>query len=81
MPAGARPLVASFKEVLNMFKKITAQEQLIKANAEIARLRATVGELPPQETIEGEEAVEQPKLVDRVVTVEETIETLFGGVE
>lgn len=62
-----------------MFKKISLQEQLVRANAEIARLRATVGELPPQETAEGAEAVEQPKLVDRVVTVEETIETLFGG--
>lgn len=64
-----------------MFKKITTQEQLMDARAEIARLRATVGELPPQETAEGAETVEQPKLVDRVVTVEEAVEAMFGGAE
>ncbi|MCK9325478.1 MAG: hypothetical protein M0P69_08255 [Bacteroidales bacterium] len=69
-----------------MFKYLSVREQIIEARAEIARLRATVGELPPVEVAEGEEIPEQPKLVDRLDTVEtdvvevkETIDALFGG--
>lgn len=71
-----------------MFKYISYREQVIEARAEIARLKAIVGELPTIEVAEGEEIPEQPKLVDRVDTVEtdvvevkETIDALFGGAE
>lgn len=71
-----------------MFKRLSTQDQLIDARAEIARLRATIGELPPQEASEGGEVAEQPKLVDRVgavetdvVEVKEVVNALFGGAE
>lgn len=71
-----------------MFKHLSTQEQLIDARAEIARLKATVGELPPTEAAEGEDVAEQLKLVDRVgavetdvVEVKEVVNALFGGAE
>ena len=48
-----------------MFKFKSIREQFLDAATEIAKLKATVGELPPIEGVEGEEIIEQPKLVDK----------------
>lgn len=48
-----------------MFKQISLREQLRNATSELTKLKSTVGELPPQEVIEGEE-VEQKTIVDKV---------------
>lgn len=56
-----------------MFKLITLQEQVLNAQSEIARLKATVGEFPQQE-----EGAEQPKLVDRMGTAEASIDDVVA---
>ena len=62
-----------------MFRFINKDKQLLNANAEIARLRSIVGELPQVEKVEDTEEVTQPTLSDKVVSIEETIDTVFGG--
>ena len=48
-----------------MFKQISLREQLRNATSELTKLKSTVGELPPQEVIEGEE-VERKTIVGEV---------------
>ena len=48
-----------------MFKFVDLREQLRNATSELTKLKSTVGELPPQEVIEGEE-VERKTIVDKV---------------
>ena len=66
-----------------MFKFRSTREQLLDAAAEIAKLKATVGELPPIENIEGVEPPEQLKLVDRAEQSRADIDYLaiMGGVD
>ncbi len=64
-----------------MFKHIKIQDQLRLAQAEVARLKSVVGEEPAEENV-GENIEEKPKktLIEKVATVEETIDVLYGGV-
>lgn len=57
---------------------ITPLERIRKLQAENARLRALVGEpvAVEPEPLDGEQA---PTIINRVDTVEETIDVLFGG--
>jgi hypothetical protein len=63
---------------------ITPLERIRKLQAENARLRALVGEPAPVEDVEsemGEQAEITQTIINRVGTVEETIDVLFGGAE
>ena len=48
-----------------MFKFVDLREQLRNATSELTKLKSTVGELPPTEVVEGEEA-EQKTIVGEV---------------
>lgn len=60
---------------------ITQLERIRKLQAENARLRALVGEpvAVESEPLDGEQAEPAPTIINRVGTVEETIDVLFGG--
>jgi hypothetical protein len=63
---------------------ITPLERIRRLQAENARLRALVGEPTPVEDVESEmdeQAEITPTIINRVGTVEETIDVLFGGAE
>ncbi len=64
-----------------MFKHIKIAEQLRLAQAEVTRLKGIVGEEPVEENFD-EGVEEEPKktLIEKVATVEETIDVLYGGV-
>ena len=61
---------------------ITPLERIRKLQAENARLRSLVGEPEPVEPAdpEGGEQAEPSTLINRVGTVEESIDVLFGGI-
>ena len=69
--------------VQTMFKFKSTREQLLDAAAEIAKLKATVGELPPTKVIEGSEEIKQPQLVDMAEQNRADIDYLaiMGGVD
>ena len=67
-----------------MFKRLTLKDQILELQRENAKLKANVGE--PKETqiedIEGIEGIEveaRPKLFEQVETLDEIIDTIFGG--
>jgi hypothetical protein len=66
-----------------MFKFLNQREQLQNAKFELAKLKSTVGELPPQENAESGEEIKQPQLVDRAEQNRADIDYLaiMGGVD
>jgi len=64
-----------------MFKRLTDKDQILELQRENAKLKANVGE--PKETqiedIEGIEVEARPKLFEQVETLDEVINTIFGG--
>ena len=64
-----------------MFKRLTLKDQILELQRENAKLKANIGE--PKETqiedIEGTEVETRPKLFEQVETLDEIMDTIFGG--
>jgi len=64
-----------------MFKQLTDKDMILELQRENAKLKANIGE--PKETqiedIEGIEVENKPKLFEQVETLDEIIDTIFGG--
>jgi len=64
-----------------MFKLLTLKDQILELQRENAKLKANIGE--PKETqiedIEDIEVEAKPKLFEQVETLDEVIDTIFGG--
>jgi len=64
-----------------MFKLLTLKDQILELQRENAKLKANIGE-PKEaqiEDIEGIEVEARPKLFEQVETLDEVIDTIFGG--
>ena len=66
-----------------MFKMLTLKDRLEIAERENAKLKANIGE-PKETQIEDIEDIEveakpKPKLFEQVETLDEVIDTIFGG--
>jgi len=59
-----------------MFKRLTLKDRLEIAERENAKLKANVGE--PKET-QIEDIENKPKLFEQVETLDEIMDTIFGG--
>jgi ATP phosphoribosyltransferase len=65
-----------------MFKLKTDKELILELQRENKKLKSIVGELPKEQLQEIEntlEEVKQPTISDKVVTLEEEIEVIFGS--
>jgi len=66
-----------------MFKLLTLKDQILELQRENAKLKANIGE-PKETQIEDIEDIEveakpKPKLFEQVETLDEVIDTIFGG--
>lgn len=65
-----------------MFKLKTDKELILELQRENKKLKSIVGELPKEQLQEIEntlEEVKQPTISDKIVTLEEEIEVIFGS--
>ena len=64
-----------------MFKFLDKDEQLKQARIELAKLKSIVGELPHEEVVEEieQQEIKPTTLSDKVVTLEEEINVIFGS--
>ena len=65
-----------------MFKLLTLKDQILELQRENAKLKANIGEPKEAQTedIEGIEVENKPKLFEQVETLDEVIDTIFGGI-